>query len=151
MTGWRLGYACGPEEIIATMNKIHQYAIMSAPTISQYAAIEAMTSPKRDEEIDAMREIYDTRRKVLVQGFRDMGLDCFEPKGAFYVFPSIQKTGLSSMEFSRKLLEEEKVAVIPGTAFGSCGEGFIRCSYAYSIDKIQVCLERIRRFVEKRI
>lgn len=149
MTGWRLGYAAGPAEIIEAMNRIHQYNIMVASTISQIAGIEALTSPKRDGEVDEMRKAYDERRKLMVEGFRSMGLDCFEPMGAFYVFPSIQKTGMSSEEFCHRLLEEEKVAVIPGNAFGSCGEGYIRCSYAYSIDSIQECLSRISRFVNK--
>ena len=151
MTGWRLGYATGPMEVIEIMHKIHQYNIMSANTTSQIAGLEALTSEKRDAEIDKMHKAYDERRKVLVEGFRKMGLDCFEPKGAFYVFPSIQKTGLSSVEFCEQLLAEEKVAVIPGTAFGACGEGFVRCSYAYSIEDIKKCLERIEKFVEKRI
>lgn len=149
MTGWRLGFAAGPQEVISTMHKIHQYNIMSANTTSQIAGLEALVNSNRDTEIEKMREAYDERRKVLVAGFRKMGLDCYEPKGAFYVFPSIQKTGLTSMEFCAQLLAEEKVAVIPGTAFGVCGEGFIRCSYAYSLEDIQKCLDRIERFVRK--
>lgn len=148
MTGWRLGYACGPEEIIYNMNKIHQYIIMCAPTTSQFAGVEAMVNERRDEEIDIMREAYDERRRVLVNGFRQMGLDCFEPKGAFYVFPSIQKTGLSSEAFCDALLQSQKVAVVPGNAFGESGEGFIRCSYAYSIDSLKESLRRIALFVE---
>lgn len=149
MTGWRLGYAAGPEEIISAMNKIHQFVIMSAGTTSQFAGLEAMTSKVRDEEIIKMRKEYDERRKVLVEGFRNMGLDCVEPLGAFYVYPSIQKTGLSSVEFCNMLLEQQKVAVIPGNAFGVCGEGFIRCSYAYSIETIRECLRRIESFVKQ--
>lgn len=148
MTGWRIGYAVGPEEIIKNMNKIHQYIIMCAPTPSQFAGLEAMQSEDRDEEIDAMREAYDERRKVIVNGFRNMGLSCFEPKGAFYVFPSIKRTGLSSEEFCQRLLREKKVAVVPGNAFGDSGEGFIRCSYAYSIESIQKALDIIAEFVK---
>mgnify|MGYP001851651743 CR=1 FL=1 len=147
MTGWRLGFAAGPEEVISTMHKIHQYNIMSANTTSQIAGLEALTHPNRDQEIETMRRAYNERRQVLVNGFRQMGLDCYEPRGAFYVFPSIQKTGLSSMEFCERLLAEEKVAVIPGTAFGACGEGFIRCSYAYALEDIKECLKRISQFV----
>jgi len=149
MTGWRLGYVCGHPEIIKNMTKIHQYAIMSAPTNSQYAAIEALKNG--DEDIEHMRNEYNYRRRVIVDGFRKMGLDCFEPFGAFYVFPSIKKTGFTSFEFAEKLLLEEKVAVVPGNAFGESGEGFIRCSYAYSIDNILEALKRISRFVERHI
>lgn len=149
MTGWRLGYALGPKEIIAAMTKIHQFAIMSAPTTSQYAAIAAMRDG--DEDVQMMRNAYDQRRKVMVDGFRKMGLDCFEPLGAFYVFPSIQKTGLRSEEFCEKLLYDQKVAVVPGTAFGDSGEGFIRCSYAYSVEEIKEALSRIEVFVKKYI
>ncbi len=149
MTGWRLGYACGPEEIIQAMTKIHQYAIMCAPTTSQYAAIEALKNG--DDDVSDMVKSYNLRRKLLVKSFRDMGLDCFEPLGAFYVFPSIQKTGLTTEEFVVKLLNEEKVAVVPGNAFGECGEGFIRCSYAYSIDNLNEALKRIKSFVSKYI
>ena len=131
MTGWRLGYACGPKEIIKQITKIHQYAIMSAPTIAQYAAIEALRNC--DEDVEYMCTEYDHRRRVMVNGFREMGLSCFEPLGAFYVFPNISSTGLTSEEFVTRLLYEKKVAVVPGTAFGEGGEGFIRCSYAYSI------------------
>lgn len=151
MTGWRLGYACGPEEVIYNMNKIHQYIIMCAPTTSQYAGVEAMISPRRDEEIDIMRDAYDERRRLMVNGFRKMGLDCFEPKGAFYVFPSIQRTGMDSEKFCETLLQDQKVAVVPGNAFGDSGEGFIRCSYAYSISNLKESLNRIERFVKKLI
>ena len=149
MTGWRLGYACGPEPVIKQMTKIHQYAIMCAPTTSQYAAIEAMRSC--DDEVEYMRSEYDHRRRVMVNGFREMGLSCFEPLGAFYVFPNISATGLTSEEFATKLLYEKKVAVVPGTAFGESGEGFIRCSYAYSIKNIEKALERIGEFVSEHI
>ena len=149
MTGWRLGYAVAPKKFIEQMIKIHQYIIMCAPTMSQYAGLDALTNEYRDEDIDIMRESYNERRKVMVEGFRKMGLSCFEPKGAFYVFPCIKSTGLTSEEFCEKLLYEEKVAVVPGTAFGECGEGFIRCSYAYSVDSIRLALERIERFVNK--
>lgn len=147
MTGWRLGYACGPAALIAAMTKIHQFAIMSAPTTSQYAAVEALRNG--DEDIEYMRKEYDRRRRLIVDGFRKMGLSCFEPLGAFYVFPCIMSTGFSSTEFCERLLEEEKVAVVPGNAFGQSGEGFVRCSYAYSIQCIQEALTRIGRFVEK--
>lgn len=146
MTGWRLGYACGPEPVIKQMTKIHQYAIMCAPTTSQFAAIEALRSC--DEEVKYMCTEYDHRRRIMVNGFREMGLSCFEPLGAFYVFPNISSTGLTSEEFATKLLYEKKVAVVPGTAFGECGEGFIRCSYAYSIKNIEKALERIAEFVD---
>ncbi|MGE4283471.1 MAG: aminotransferase class I/II-fold pyridoxal phosphate-dependent enzyme [Clostridia bacterium] len=147
MTGWRLGYAAGNSTIIGAMTKIHQYAIMSAPTTSQYAAIEALKNC--DDDIEHMKKEYNYRRRIIVDGFRKIGLDCFEPLGAFYVFPSIKKTGLTSDEFCEKLLYEEKVAVIPGTAFGDSGEGFVRCSYAYSIENINEALRRIERFVSK--
>lgn len=147
MTGWRLGYACGPEPVISQMTKIHQYAIMCAPTTSQYAAIEALKSC--DEDVEYMCTEYDHRRRVMVNGFREMGLSCFEPLGAFYVFPNISATGLSSNDFATKLLYEKKVAVVPGTAFGESGEGFIRCSYAYSIKNIEKALERIGEFVKE--
>ena len=149
MTGWRLGYAMGPERIIKLMTKVHQYGIMSSPTTSQYAAIEALRSC--DEDVERMREEYNYRRRVIVDGFRNMGLSCFEPYGAFYVFPCIKRTGMTSEEFCNRLLEEEKVAVVPGNAFGESGEGFIRCSYAYSIENIEEALKRIGRFVEKHI
>lgn len=148
MTGWRLGIAAGPKDVIFHMNKIHQFTTMSAGTTSQYAALEALTAPVRDEEIDLMRKEYDTRRKIMVQGFIDMGLDVVVPEGAFYVFPSIKKTGMNSQEFCKRLLEEQKVAVIPGDAFGDCGDGYIRCSYAYSQEIIKACLEKIAVFVK---
>ncbi len=146
MTGWRLGYVAAPEALMKQMLKIHQYAIMSSPTISQYAAIEALK--KGDEDIQKMREEYDYRRRVIVDGFRNLGLSCFEPEGAFYVFPDIRSTKMTSTEFCEKLLYQEKVAVVPGTAFGESGEGFIRCSYAYSIANINEALTRIERFVK---
>jgi len=146
MTGWRLGYAAAPKEIMQQMLKIHQYAIMCSPTTSQYAAIEALK--KGDEDIKKMREEYDYRRRIIVDGFRNIGLDCFEPEGAFYVFPDIRSTKMTSAEFSEKLLYTEKVAVVPGSAFGESGEGFIRCSYAYSVSDINKALERIERFVK---
>jgi aminotransferase len=145
MTGWRIGFACGPKDVIAAVTKIHQYGIMSAPTMGQYAALEGLRNGA--EEVAKMVESYDERRKVIVQGFRDMGLSCFEPKGAFYCFPSIQSTGLSSEEFCEKLLLAEKVAVVPGNAFGASGEGFIRCSYASSMENIKEALVRIERFI----
>lgn len=148
MTGWRLGWAAAPKEIMALMIKIHQYAIMCAPTSSQYAAIEAVKNG--DEDIARMREQYNYRRKVIVDGFNKMGLSCFEPEGAFYVFPSIQSTGLSSENFAETLLRQQKIAVVPGTAFGASGEGFIRCSYAYSIANINEALERIDRFINEK-
>ena len=147
MTGWRLGYAVGHPDIISVMTKIHQFAIMCAPTTSQYAAVEALQNG--DEDIEAMKNEYNYRRRVILDGFRSMGLDCFEPRGAFYVFPSIQRTGMDSNTFCNKLLEDQKVAVVPGNAFGDSGEGFIRCSYAYSIKKINEALERIEGFVHK--
>ena len=149
MTGWRLGYAAAPKIFIEQMTKIHQYIIMCAPTMSQYAGFEALISEDREEDVDIMREAYDERRRVMVNGFRNMGLSCFEPMGAFYVFPCIKSTGLTSEEFCERLLFEENVAVVPGTAFGDCGEGFIRCSYAYSIENIREALERIEQFVKK--
>ena len=145
MTGWRLGYACGPEEIITQMLKIHQYAIMCAPTTSQYAAVDALRNG--DEDVEYMRQEYNGRRRFLMHRFRTMGLDCFEPYGAFYAFPSIQKFGMTSEEFATRLLEEQKVAVVPGTAFGDCGEGFLRISYAYSLDDLKVALDRMEKFV----
>lgn len=145
MTGWRLGYACGPRVIIEQMTKIHQFAIMCAPTTSQYAAVEAMRNG--DEDVERMREAYDQRRKFLVHTFRNMGLDCFEPFGAFYVFPSIKSLGMTSDEFTQELLMAEKVAVVPGTAFGDCGEGFLRISYAYSLEELKEATDRIARFV----
>ncbi len=147
MTGWRLGYAAGPTDIISAMTKIHQYCIMCAPTTSQHAAVEALRSC--DDAVAAMRREYDRRRRFMRKGFLDMGLDCYEAQGAFYLFPCIKSTGLTSDEFCERLLFEEKVAVVPGTAFGECGEGFIRCSYAYSVDEIRVALEKIADFVNK--
>ena len=149
MTGWRLGYALGPEPLIEAMTKVHQYAIMSAPTTSQYAAIAALKNG--DQDVEDMRNSYDQRRRIMREGFLSMGLECFEPLGAFYVFPSIRETGLKSEEFCEKLLYDQKVAVVPGTAFGEGGEGFIRCSYAYSIEEIKTALERIEMFVKKNI
>jgi aminotransferase len=148
MTGWRLGYALGPQPIIAAMTKVHQFAIMCAPTTSQYAAIEAMKNG--DDDVQMMRSAYDKRRRLMVDRFRTMGLSCFEPEGAFYVFPCIQKTGLTSEGFCEALLKDQKVAAVPGTAFGEFGEGFIRCSYAYSIDELKEALSRIEKFIEKR-
>ncbi|MGL4344391.1 MAG: aminotransferase class I/II-fold pyridoxal phosphate-dependent enzyme [Cellulosilyticaceae bacterium] len=147
MTGWRLGYALGPAPLIAAMTKIHQYAIMCAPTTSQYAAIAA--AKNGDEDIKMMRQSYDQRRRILIDGFRKMGLSCFEPEGAFYVFPSIQSLGMSSEAFCENLLREQKVAVVPGNAFGESGEGFIRCSYAYSVPELKEALRRIALFVNK--
>lgn len=147
MTGWRLGFALGPKDIISAMTKIHQYIIMCAPTMSQYAGLEALTSSL--SSVDKMRKEYNMRRKFMLNGFREMGLDCFEALGAFYLFPSIKSTGLSSQEFCERLVYEEKVAVVPGTAFGECGEGFIRCSYAYSIEEIKEALLRIKNFINK--
>ena len=147
MTGWRLGYATGPRIIIEQMTKIHQYAIMCAPTTSQDAAIEAMKHG--DDDVCRMRAEYDNRRRYLVNALREMGFECFEPFGAFYVFPSIKKFGMTSDEFATRLLQEEKVAVVPGTAFGQCGEGFIRISYAYSIENLKEALERMERFIQK--
>lgn len=147
MTGWRLGYACGPELIIKQILKLHQFTIMCAPTTSQYAAVAALRDG--DGDVERMRTAYNQRRNFLVKALRDMGLKCFEPFGAFYVFPSIQKFGMTSDEFAGKLLKEEKVAVVPGTAFGSCGEGFLRISYAYSIEDLKVALERIERFIKR--
>ncbi len=147
MTGWRLGYACGPKELLTQITKIHQYAIMCAPTMSQYAAIAAMTSC--DEVVAEMVEEYDMRRRLIVNGFNKLGLTCHEPKGAFYAFPSIKTTGLSSEEFCEKLLYSKQVAIVPGTAFGDCGEGFVRASYCYSTDHIKKALQRIGEFLEE--
>ena len=145
MTGWRLGYAAGPKEIMKQMLKIHQFVIMCAPTTSQYAAIEALRNG--DEDVRRMRESYDERRRFLVNALNEMGLPCFEPKGAFYVFPNISAYGMTSEEFARRLLEQERVAV-PGTAFGECGEGFLRISYAYSIDNLKKALDKIEKFID---
>lgn len=145
MTGWRLGYACAPKVILEQMLKIHQYAIMCAPTTSQYAAVEAVRNG--DADVVAMREEYDGRRHYLMHRFEEMGLQCFEPYGAFYAFPSIQEFGITSDEFATRLLKEKKVVVVPGTAFGECGEGFLRISYAYSLDKLKEALDRMEEFV----
>lgn len=147
MTGWRLGFACADSEIIKQMTKIHQFAIMCAPTISQYAAIEALKNG--DDDIDMMREAYNERRNFLLNSFKEMGIPCFEPFGAFYVFPCIKKYGMSSEEFAMKFLDEENVAVVPGTAFGDSGEGFLRISYAYSIENLRVAMEKLKKFVTK--
>lgn len=147
MTGWRIGYAAGPAELIAGLRKVHQYIIMSAPTVAQYAALEALRSA--EEAVQEMITEYDKRRRLIVNGLNNIGLPCFEPKGAFYAFPSIKRSGMTSDEFSEKLLYEEKVAVVPGSAFGSCGEGFVRCSYASSLEKIELALERMAKFVRK--
>lgn len=147
MTGWRLGYAAGPRLILDQMLKVHQFAIMCAPTTSQYAAVEALRNG--DGDIARMKEAYDQRRRFLMESFRNMGLDCFEPFGAFYVFPSIQKFGMTSEEFATRLLNEEKVAVVPGTAFGDSGEGFLRISYAYSIENLKAAIGRIENFIER--
>lgn len=146
MTGWRLGYAAGPKEIMKQMLKIHQFVIMCAPTTSQYAAIEALRNG--DEDVRRMRESYDERRRFLVNALNEMGLPCFEPKGAIYVFPNISAYGMTSEEFARRLLEQERVAVVPGTAFGECGEGFLRISYAYSIDNLKKALDKIEKFID---
>lgn len=147
MTGWRLGYACGPEPIITQMTKIHQFAIMCAPTTSQYAAVEALKNG--DGDVAEMREAYNQRRRYLMHAFKQMGLECFEPYGAFYVFPCIKEFGMTSEEFATKLLEEEKVAIVPGTAFGDCGEGFLRISYAYSLENLKEAIGRLERFINK--
>ena len=147
MTGWRMGYACAPAPIIAQMTKIHQFAIMSAPTTSQYAAVEALRNG--DGDVEKMVSEYDMRRRLIVNGFNSLGMDCFEPKGAFYCFPSIQKTGMTSEEFCERLLLSKKVAVVPGSAFGACGEGFIRVSYCYSTDHIKEALSRIEEFLKE--
>ena len=145
MTGWRLGYACGPEVIIKQMLKIHQFAIMCAPTTSQYAAVEALRNG--DEDVAMMREEYNGRRRYVLERFKEMGLSCFEPFGAFYAFPCIRDLGMTSDEFATKLLQTKKVAVVPGTAFGACGEGFLRISYAYSLDDLRIALDRVAEFV----
>ncbi len=147
MTGWRLGYTAAPHEIVAQMRKIHQYAIMCAPTTSQYAAIEALKNG--DQDIESMTAEYDRRRRLIVDGLRKLGLECFEPEGAFYVYPNIGKFGLSSEQFCERLLNEEKVAIVPGTAFGECGEGFARISYAYSVRHINIALGKIESFVNR--
>lgn len=147
MTGWRLGYACGPKEIIEQMVKIHQFAIMCAPTTSQYAAVEALKNG--DEDVKEMRQAYNQRRRYLIHAFQEMGLECFEPYGAFYVFPCIKEFGMTSDEFATRFLEEEKVAAVPGTAFGDCGEGYLRISYAYSLENLKVAIGRLAHFVGK--
>ncbi len=147
MTGWRLGYACAPKELIQQMTKIHQFAIMCAPTISQYAAIEALKNG--DKDVEEMRQAYNQRRRFLMDSFRKMRLDCFEPYGAFYVFPCIKEFGMTSEDFATKFLQEEKVAIVPGTAFGDCGEGFLRISYAYSIENLKEAIGRLERFITK--
>lgn len=146
MTGWRLGYAAGPEKIIRQMIKVHQYVIMCAPTTSQYAAIEALQHG--DEDVARMRESYDERRRFLVKELNDMGLPCFEPMGAFYVFPGISRFGMTSEEFATRLLHQERVAVVPGSAFGECGEGYLRISYAYSIENLKLALGKIQNFID---
>ncbi len=147
MTGWRLGYACGPKVIMEQMLKIHQFAIMCAPTTSQYAAVEALKNG--DEDVKEMREAYNQRRRYLLYAFKEMGLECFEPFGAFYVFPCIKEFGMTSEEFADRFLREEKVAVVPGTAFGECGEGFLRISYAYSLENLKVAIGKLKVFVER--
>lgn len=147
MTGWRLGYACAPKEIIKQMTKIHQYAIMCAPTTSQYAAVEALKNG--DNDVAMMRQSYNQRRRFLLNAFKEMNLPCFEPFGAFYVFPCIKEFGMTSEEFATRLLQEEKVAAIPGNAFGDSGEGYLRISYAYSLDNLKKAMERLSRFVKK--
>ncbi len=147
MTGWRLGYACGPKEIIAQMLKIHQFAIMCAPTTSQYAAVEALRNG--DDDVAEMREAYNQRRRYLMHAFKEMNLPCFEPFGAFYVFPCIKEFGMTSDEFATRFLKEEKVAVVPGTAFGDCGEGFLRISYAYSLDNLKIAMQKLADFLER--
>ena len=146
MTGWRLGYACGPAPIIEQMTKIHQFAIMCAPTNSQFAAVDALKNG--DGDVAMMRGAYDQRRRYVIHALREMGLKCFEPFGAFYVFPGIQEFGMTSDEFATRFLEEEKVAVVPGTAFGACGEGFLRLSYAYSLEDLKEAFGRLAHFVE---
>ena len=147
MTGWRLGYVAGPERIVKQMTKIHQYCIMCAPTTSQYAAVDALRNG--DEDVKHMRESYDERRRYVLHALHEMGIPCFEPEGAFYVFPCIRQFGMTSEEFSVRLLQEEKVAIVPGTAFGDCGEGYLRISYAYSIDDLKKALGRLRKFVQR--
>ena len=147
MTGWRLGYACAPKVILEQMLKIHQYAIMCAPTTSQYAAVEAVRNG--DADVAGMREEYNGRRRYLMHRFREMQLKCFEPYGAFYAFPCIQEFGMTSEEFATRMLQEEKVVVVPGTAFGDCGEGFLRISYAYSLESLKEALDRMESFIQK--
>lgn len=149
MTGWRVGYALGPEELIGAMRKIHQYLIMSASTTGQEAALVALTDPHVEEYVQQMVASYDARRRLIVKGLNEIGLDCFEPKGAFYAFPSIKTSGMTEYEFADRLLEEEHVAVIPGSAFGKGGEGHIRCAYAASMENIEKALERMHRFMQR--
>ena len=146
MTGWRLGYACGPKEIISQMVKIHQFAIMCAPTTSQYAAVEALKNG--DADVEEMRTAYNQRRRYLMHAFEEMGLECFEPYGAFYVFPCIKEFGMTSDEFATRFLEQEKVAVVPGTAFGACGEGYLRISYAYSLENLKIAMAKLKHFID---
>lgn len=146
MTGWRLGYVCGPKELIAAVTKLHQYSIMSAPTTAQYAAVEALRNG--DDDIEHMKNEYDMRRRLIVDGFRKIGMDCFEPEGAFYVFPSIEKSGMTSEEFCERLIYSQKVAIVPGTAFGESGQGFVRVSYCYSTKHIIEALSRIEKFMK---
>ena len=147
MTGWRIGYACAPAQILKQMLKIHQYAIMCAPTTSQYAAVEAVKNG--DNDIEEMKRSYDERRRYLLKEFRSLGMDCFEPYGAFYMFPCIKRFHMTSEEFATRLLREEKIAIVPGTAFGDCGEGYLRVSYAYSLEDLKRAIRRIRRFVNR--
>ena len=147
MTGWRLGYACGPRQIIEQMYKIHQFCIMCAPTTSQYAAIDALKNG--DADVQMMRDSYNQRRRYLVNAFQEMGLECFEPFGAFYIFPCVKQFGMTSDEFASRLLHEEKLAVVPGNAFGDSGEGFLRISYAYSLENLKIAIGRLRHFVER--
>ncbi len=147
MTGWRLGYCCGPEEILSQMIKLHQFAIMCAPTNSQYAAVEGLRNC--EDDVEEMRRAYNQRRRYLMHEFERMGLKCFEPYGAFYVFPSIREFGMSSDEFATRLLKEERVAVVPGSAFGECGEGFLRISYAYSLEDLKAALGRLEHFIQR--
>ena len=147
MTGWRIGYAAAPAEILAAMRKVHQYTIMSAPTIAQYAALEALQHG--EEALQEMRARYDRRRRLIIDGLNSIGLTCFEPKGAFYAFPSIAVTGMTDEEFSERLLQEEQVACVPGSAFGTCGAGHVRCSYATGYNQIEQALERMARFAQR--
>ena len=147
MTGWRLGYAAAPALILKQMLKIHQFAIMCAPTTSQYAAVDALRNG--DEDIARMKKAYDERRRYLLREFRVLGMDCFEPYGAFYMFPCIKRFGMTSDEFANRLLQEEKLALVPGTAFGDCGEGYLRVSYAYSLEDLKVALGRLGHFIER--
>ena len=151
MTGWRLGYACGPKEILSVMLKVHQYAIMCAPTASQYAAVEALRSGAESDyaAVRQMQRTYDRRRRIMLEAYKEMNLSCFEPRGAFYTFPCIRRTGLTSQEFAERLLREQKVAVVPGTAFGESGEGFVRCSYATATDKVAEAMKRMKEFMKQ--